>query len=422
MRRNGLTAVLLLALIAAVPAQADNAGADQLIQAVERPPLSEVQQPQIDDPISEAELEDLEALASQLGLSLEATIARYAWNDNFALTVSKIREACPDAFAGAEIVDAGRVWVGFAGSVPEGAPDIIDRFTSSHGSVAVEVRADIGFTELEIEAAIATVHYAVFERAEVRDAYTSFDFETGEIETVVVLESGVADSILDDLLAGAIADLIDADAAGILDSITVSVVRSSLPRLGGTDSNTEHLGGESLGGQCTSGFVVKTPAGVRGISTAGHCPDPLTDDGAALTFQAEHQGTHGDFQWHTGPQPRPDDFYAGNASTTEVNRRDVAAVGAPVVGQSLCTNGITNYRTCQEVRKLNVCYGGRCSLVQMGARLRASGDSGGPVYWNYAAYGLHQSFMWDPFWPYDRDLFSRADRLPNALGVSVATN
>ena len=100
--------------------------------------------PEIDDPISDAELRDLQTIASQEGISLQDAIERYAWNDNFALAVAKIREASPEAFAGAEIIDAGHAWVAFAGRVPELALDMIDTFSSSHKGVSVEMRADLG--------------------------------------------------------------------------------------------------------------------------------------------------------------------------------------------------------------------------------------------------------------------------------------
>lgn len=416
MRRGGLSVVVMLALVTAAPVtQADNAvGAASL-------PIPDVARPQIDDPISDAELEDLRALASQQGMSLQAAIDRYGWNDNFAIAVSTVREASAEAFTGAEIVDGGGAWVAFAAGAPERALEVIDTFKKSHPTVTVEVQTDLGFTEVELEKAIETVHYAMFESANVRDVSTSFDFDTRQITAMVALDTGVADSVLDDLRADATKKLADAGLGGILDSMTVSVVRSNLPALGGTDSNTEHMGGESLSGVCTSGFVVRTPSGVRGISTAGHCSNTLSDDGIALTIQAGHIGAQGDFQWHTGPQAKPDDFYAGNANATEVNRRDVAAVGAPVVGQSLCKNGIASFQDCQEVIQLNVCNGAACSLVQMAARLAAPDDSGGSVYWGNTAYGLHQGWRYDPFWPFDRDLLSRADRIDDALGVSVAS-
>jgi len=72
--------------------------------------------------------------------------------------------------------------------------------------------------------------------------------------------------------------------------------------------------------------------------------------------------------------------------------------------------------------KLNVCGWNSCNLVQMDAGRAVPGDSGGPYYWGGTAYGLHTGFHYDPIPPFSRDLFSRADRIDDALGVSVATN
>ena len=73
------------------------------------------------------------------------------------------------------------------------------------------------------------------------------------------------------------------------------------------------------------------------------------------------------------------------------------------------------------MRKLNHCNGSNCNLVQMRSHLSASGDSGGPVYWGNTAYGLHQGKAYDP-WPFSRGVFSRADRIDDALGISIATD
>ncbi len=187
----------------------------------------------------------MQTVASQEGISLQTAIDRYAWNDNFALAVAKIREASPAAFAGAEIVDAGHAWVSFTGPAPEAALDIVDTFTSSHSGVSVEVHTGLGFGEVELQRAIEAVHYAVLEAPEVRDASTSFDSATGQIRTTVVLESTASDSVLVDLRAVAAKNLIDATRTDILNSITASVVRSDREDIGGDDSNTENPGGQS---------------------------------------------------------------------------------------------------------------------------------------------------------------------------------
>ncbi|MDA0988795.1 MAG: S1 family peptidase [Chloroflexi bacterium] len=357
-----------------------------------------------------------------MGISIEAAIDRYAWNDDFALTVSKIRESSPEAFSGAEIVDAGNAWIAFKGAVPEASREMIDGFGNIYSRISVSMRTDMGFTEMELQMGIEAVHYALYERPEVRYAVTSHDYATRKITTLVVLEDTASDALLNELQLFAEKTLIDATRGNILDSILISVVRSPVPVPAGGDSSTRHLGGEAISG-CTSGFVVTNSTGhTRGILTAGHCGDSQSDDGSSLTFQAQHIGTHGDFQWHTGSQDKPDDFYSGDTSSTEVNQLDVVGQGLPVVGQSLCRNGSTSYKDCQEVRKLNVCGAyGACNLVQMGARLAAGGDSGGPVFWGSTVYGIHQGWVYDP-WPFDRDVFSLIDRVDEALGMFLATS
>ena len=73
------------------------------------------------------------------------------------------------------------------------------------------------------------------------------------------------------------------------------------------------------------------------------------------------------------------------------------------------------------MRKLNVSRNGAQNLVQMEKRYSAGGDSGGPVFWGNSAYGIHYGWMYDPN-PTERDVFSRADRIDDALGVSIATD
>ncbi len=386
--------------------------------------------PNAADGISAAELIDLQAVADQKGMSLQAAIDRYAWNDDFAAAVSEIREAVPGAFTGAEITDAGHAWVAFAGSAPKAALSMIGTFTRSHSGVSIEVRADKGFTEVELEKAIKAAHFAVYDSPKVLNANTSFDFATGKIETIAQLKSTASATVLDDLRAAAVMKITDTTRTNILNGISNSVVRFDGQVLSIKESNIEHLGGEEIkiviGNTkyiCTSGFGVESSSGTRGISTAGHCPDSLEEDGSNLTLQGfGYEGFYGDFQWHTGTQSFSNGFYAGNNSETEVDERDVINVGSPSVGQTLCRNGIMSHRDCQQVRKINVCNDGVCSLVQMGAHLSTDGDSGGPVYWGNTAYGIHQGMVYDPFEPFGREVFSRADRIYNALGIFIATD
>lgn len=182
LRRTTLLWPLLILLIA-VSAGSGAAPAEQA--GIEDSSVQEIVTPRVDDPISDAELRDLQTIATQKDIPLQAAIDRYAWNDNFALAVASIRKTFPEAFAGAEIVDDHNAWVAFKGRAPEGARDMIDVFSNSHSDVAVGVHTDMGFAEVELQRAIEKVHFAVLKRPEVRDAATSHDYATDKITTTV---------------------------------------------------------------------------------------------------------------------------------------------------------------------------------------------------------------------------------------------
>ncbi len=204
-------------------------------QGANEQPLAEREPPEIDDPPSDAELSDLQAVADQKGMSLQEAIDRYAWNDNFGLAVMGIRRAFPEDFTGSEIADANHAWVGFAGAAPEGVGDMIERFTSSHSGVSVEVRTNLGFTETEKKRGLEAVHFAIREAPEVIDVVTYFDFETRQIRTTVLLDRKVSDSVLEDLRAIAMKRLSGAIRPDVLDIFTVSVVRAEGPLLSGDE-------------------------------------------------------------------------------------------------------------------------------------------------------------------------------------------
>ena len=190
-------------------------------------------------------------------------------------------------------------------------------------------------------------------------------------------------------------------------TISLSVVQRDL---GGLDSGSEHMGGEELS-TCTSGFNVKVN-GVRGITTAAHCPVNLSDDGDTLTFQDKHHGVYGDVQWHTGPDTMGHSFYAGSISVLETDQRDVTGVGTARVGDRLCRNGQIIYQDCQEVRRINICAVWVCQLVSMQNYYAADGDSGSPVYFNHDAYGVHRGKTWNFGW---REIFSQAIYFDDAI-------
>ena len=183
----------------------------------------------IRDAVSDAELQDLQAVAEQYGMTLQEAFDRYAWNDNFSREVQRISEAAPESFTGAAIVDATNAWIAFTGTPPEAALDIIDAFTRKHSSVSVEVRTGQKITEAEIEEAVSVAYDAVRKAPEVLDTLTWFDSRTNRIGVTVALASTAPDSVEDDLRAIAEKRLVEVMRPDILDSISVSVTRSKSP-------------------------------------------------------------------------------------------------------------------------------------------------------------------------------------------------
>lgn len=191
--------------------------------------------PEIRDAVSDAELQDLQAVAEQYGMTLQEAFDRYAWNDDFSRAAQRIREVAPDSFTGAAIVDATNAWIAFTGTPPKAALDIIDEFTSSHSRVTVEVRTSQSLTEAEIGEAVSAVYDAVAKTPGVLDAIAGFDPRTNRIGMTVVLKDSAPDSVLDELQAIAEKRLVEVTRPDILDSISVSVVRLKTPVLGGDD-------------------------------------------------------------------------------------------------------------------------------------------------------------------------------------------
>ena len=197
-------------------------------EQAESPPTESVP-PDVRSTFSDAELQDLQAVADQKGTSLQEAIDRYGWQNDFSFAVSRIREAAPKSFAGAVIVDGSHAWVAFTGTPPKAALDIIKTFTSSHSGISVEVRTNQSLTEAELEEAISAVHDAVRKAPEVLDILTGFDPKTAQIESTVVLKNTAPDSVVDDLLAIAEKRLVEVTREDILDSISISVTRSKIP-------------------------------------------------------------------------------------------------------------------------------------------------------------------------------------------------
>jgi streptogrisin C len=157
---------------------------------------------------------------------------------------------------------------------------------------------------------------------------------------------------------------------------------------------------------CTSGYVVRHPVGgTTGYITAGHCPNNQTyfEFGGvnySTTFVGEIQDADQDVQWHTTPHIEEPRFYA-DSTTSHRPLNSQLTRSAQSVGGYVCHRGKTTGYSCGTIETktfaptyANACPGTTCSPVWVrvsGPSLKCfSGDSGGPWFLVYTAYGINK--------------------------------
>jgi len=189
------------------------------------------------------------------------------------------------------------------------------------------------------------------------------------------------------------------------------------------------VGGTALSsnsGGCTAGFTVQTFGGAtRGTTSAGHCDSMTlavhtspfsTHD---LTLLDSYWAYHGDVAMFETDTTEPDDFWADSNEL-----RDVISVGDDeeldgddyVCGYSR----MKDEKSCALVwSKYASCGPAQRYIVMDSEDLLVDGDSGGPWFWNYTAYGIHhgQCLYWENW----KDTWTPVTNL-FVLGAEIVTN
>ena len=193
------------------------------------------QHPSINSP---AELEDLQFMANQEGITLEESIARYAWEDDFSSVVAAIRDNDPGSVVYVAITSGSSAKIKFSGSISGNARNAIEKFKSEnpHVTVSLEIGKDPGFTKREADAAVVGAHLAVMAEDGVQDGVTYYDNDAIEIVVTVQMATPPSDEKLSSLEKAAERGAIAATRPDITDSLTISlsVVQHGL---GGTEGN-----------------------------------------------------------------------------------------------------------------------------------------------------------------------------------------
>ncbi|HET9443043.1 MAG TPA: hypothetical protein VFO65_06950 [Acidimicrobiales bacterium] len=348
-----------------------------------------------------AALSDARLIARAHGWELEPTVRHLQESRRFAALAADLAEEHPKAYAGARFADApGTASVlRFVGAPPPDASLLVER-----AGLRAKLVGGARFSEVELQERSKAVHRHLLESG-FKQVATATTTDDGVVATVY----GDAEVKLPAELGGG-----------------VQVTRSREPV-----ARDEHtLGGAPLldGGtfNCTSGFTVRAGDGTTGVATAGHCTgldqyqQPTDGLVYGMTHQAEHNGLFGDYEWKTTPHVEPAEFFATATQVREVNS---VSTLLPVNTPSCVYGRSSNLRACDEVYSNFVIatVNGRTNwfLMAMDNDNTIPGDSGGP--WSFAtiADGIHKGDI--TLGGGRRNMWSRADLLPIALGVSVQT-
>ena len=185
-----------------------------------------------------AEVRDLQSLARTYGITLDESIARYAWRDDFSRMVTAIEDDDPDSVVDAASTSGSSARIKFSGPISGNARKAIDKFKSENPHVAVSLQTgrDPGFTRREADEAVVGAHFAVMAEDGVQDSVTYYDSDTIEIVVTIQMATPPSGEKLSSLEKAAERGAADATRPDITDSlaISLSVVQHDI---GGTDDS-----------------------------------------------------------------------------------------------------------------------------------------------------------------------------------------
>ena len=222
-----IAVVVLIVAMAAAPSRDGETAVSYQKIATETPHEAAAlirQHPSINSP---AELNDLQTIAIQYGITLDESIARYAWRDDFSKMVTAIEHEDPDS-----VVDAGSgkpdklsAWINFSGSISGNARKAIDKFQSEnpHVTVSLQTGKDPGFTRREAEEAVVGAHFAVMAEEGVQDSVTFYDSDSVRIVVTVQMATPPSGEKLSSLEKAAERGAAEATRPDITDSLAISL-------------------------------------------------------------------------------------------------------------------------------------------------------------------------------------------------------
>jgi hypothetical protein len=168
---------------------------------------------------------DLQSIANQDGITLDESIMRFAWRDDFSKMVTAIEKENPDSVVDVAMTSGSSAWIKFSGSISGNARNAIDKFQSEnpHVTVSLQTGKDPGFTKREVEEAVIGAHFAVMAEDGVQDSVTYYDSDAIEIVVTVQMATPPSGEKLSSLEKAAERGAAEATRPDITDSLAISL-------------------------------------------------------------------------------------------------------------------------------------------------------------------------------------------------------
>ena len=367
---------------------------------------------------------DAAAIAAAAGVSTDEAKTALAFQDAFGAYADDIRDRFPDQVAavymdsptGSELSTHG--YIRFTGDVPGGIEPMANVTLSGGAEISSESHARRARLAAQALEDLGYLSYV-----------TGYDPVADVLDIRVKLPEGTAE-VSKSAVVDAMSQIVGASGlSGRAARVELADVKVTITRGTGAYIKNEHSRGGNwvLNGSvrtCTSGFSVNGPDG-DGIVTAAHC-DGLTkfeEPGVTpydMTHRREVYGDDGDAEYHTTVHEERAEFYRNSSTIRDVE--DTKSTGS-MVGAYACRygrasdNAVCNHRVTRVLINTHD-PGCDCTVGNMAEATNASsqnGDSGGPMYRAYTAWGIHKGQA-DGY-----TYFMPIDEVEDELDVTVKT-
>ncbi|WP_337020141.1 S1 family peptidase [Oceanobacillus massiliensis] len=333
------------------------------------------------DGITLSEIEDLKTIAKTEGISLEESIARYAWQTQFLEVADKLEKSYPETFAGAVFeFDGSGAWFAFKHDIPKQAIENASDLPST-----IKLFGNRGFSEMELKSTLDSVHNKFYLHEDIVDVSSYYDIETGKI----TVEAQPAEKISAVEREEIKSKILQTNSQNDLMNVDIKFVDKINA---GLEDN--YLRGGATLGTCTAAFTLRNNVGSVGLSTAHHC------GGSSRTYSDLHSGTHtvfrlyshsgsyGDLAMYTNAQMNAFPFFYSNYTTG----RNTTGVYNPRVGVNICNFGKETGYDCRKVYKKGMTSGSYGNQIVVTEHVTTNGDSGGPWFYGNNAVGVHSGY------------------------------